>query len=126
MNDRPTAHKMLTIEQLERNILTDLREILLAADADIPDSHVDTNTQRFLTLCNQLGAVKLLGMSYPLLAVLNFVELLKYWHIKYDAATTTTVRRLRAPKQGTDTPPPSFATCIIKDISMFLFSFWTR
>jgi len=85
MNDSPTAHKMLAMEKPERNILTDLREILLAADTDIPSSHVDTTKQRFLTLCNQLGKVNLLGMSYPLLAVLKFVELLKYWHMKYDA-----------------------------------------
>ena len=85
MNDRPTAHKMLAMKQPEFNILTDRREILLAADTDIHSSHVDTTRQRFLTLCNQLGTVNLLGMSYPLLAVLNFVDLLKYWHMKYDA-----------------------------------------
>jgi hypothetical protein len=84
MNDSPTAHKMLAIEQPERNILTDLLELLLAADTDIPSSHVDTTRQRFLTLCNQLGTVNLLGMSYPLLAVLNVDDLLKYWHMKYD------------------------------------------
>jgi len=85
MNDRPTAQKMLAMEQPERNILTDLREILLAADTDIPSSHVDTTRQCLLMLCNQLCTVNLLGMSYPLLAVLNVVDLLKYWHMKYDA-----------------------------------------
>ena len=76
---------MVAIEQPERNNLTDLREILLAADTDIPSSHVDTIRQRFLTLCNQLDTVNILGMSYPLLEVLNVVDLLKYWHMKYDA-----------------------------------------
>jgi len=85
MNDRPTAHKMLAIEHLERNILTHLPEILLAADTNIPSSHVDTTRQLFLTLCNQLGTVNLLWMSYPLLAVLNIVDLLKYSHMKYEA-----------------------------------------
>jgi len=42
MNDRPTAHKMLAIEQSERNILSDLREILLAGVKGIPSMHVDT------------------------------------------------------------------------------------
>jgi len=85
MNDRPTSHKMLAMKQPERNILTDLREILLAADTDNSSSHVDTTRQSFLTLCNELGTLKLLVMSYPLLAVLNVVDLLKYWHMNYDA-----------------------------------------
>ena len=85
MNYRPTAHKVLAMEQPEHNILADLREILLAADTDIPSSHVDTTRQRFVTLCNQLGTVNILGMSYPLLAVINVGDLLKYWHMKYDA-----------------------------------------
>ena len=32
-----------------------------------------------------MGTIKLLGMSYPLLAVHNMVDLLKYWHMTYDA-----------------------------------------
>ena len=78
VNERPTEHKILATEQPERNILSDLREILPAMDTDIPSSHVDTTRQRFLTLCNQLGSVILLGISYPLLAVLNVVEQFKY------------------------------------------------
>ena len=35
MNDRPTAHKMLAIEQPERNILTDIREMVFSVDTDI-------------------------------------------------------------------------------------------
>jgi len=48
MNDRKTAHKMLDTEQPERNILMDLREILLAAKTDILSRHVATTRQRFL------------------------------------------------------------------------------
>jgi len=77
MNDRPTAHKMQAMDQPERNILKDLREILLAADTTIPSTLVESSKQRFLTLCNQLRKVNLFGMSYPLLAVLNVVELFK-------------------------------------------------
>jgi len=75
LNYRSTVHKMMVMEQPERNILTDLREILLAADTDIPSSHVDTTIQRSLTLCNQLSTVNILAISYPLLAVLNVVDL---------------------------------------------------
>jgi len=85
MNDRPTAHKMVAMDQPERNIFKDLREILLAADTTIPSTLVESTKQRFLTLCNQLSKVKLLGMTYPLLAVLKIVELLKNWHVKYAA-----------------------------------------
>ena len=81
----PTAHKKLAICQPERNILNDLRQIFLAVDMDIPTSHVETTKQRFITLCNTLRTVPLIGMSYPLLAVLNVVDVLKYWHMKYDA-----------------------------------------
>jgi len=84
MNDTTTAHKMLAMRLSERNILKALRQILLAADMDIPSTHVATTNQRYITLCNQLGTVKLLGMTYPLLAVLNVVDL-KYWHMTYDA-----------------------------------------
>jgi len=83
MDHPPTAHKMLAMCHPERNILKDLWQILLAADTDIPSSHVDRTRQRFLTLSNQLGKFNLFGMSYPLLAVLNFIQLLKYWHMKY-------------------------------------------
>jgi len=77
---------MLAMEHPEPDNLTDLREILLAADSEIPSSHVDKTRQRFLTLCNYLGTVKLLGISYRLPAVLNVVDLLKYWRMKYDPA----------------------------------------
>jgi len=90
MNDVPTAHKVLDICQPERKILTDLQQILLAADMDIPSSDVDTTRQRYITLCNQLRKVNLLGMSYPLLAVLNVVDLLRHWHMKYDAEFSQT------------------------------------
>jgi len=75
MNDVQTAHKMLDLCQQERNILTDLRQILLAADTDIPSSHVDTTRPRYITLCIQLDKVNLLRISYPMLAVLNVVNL---------------------------------------------------
>jgi len=78
MNDTTTAHKMLAMRLPKRNILKDLRETLLAADKDIPSTHAATTRQRYNTLCNQLGKIKLLGMSYPLFAVLNVVDLLKY------------------------------------------------
>ena len=55
MNDVPTAHRKLDLCQPVRNILTDLRLMLLAADMDIPSSHVDTTRQRYITLCNQLS-----------------------------------------------------------------------
>jgi len=51
---------------------------LVAADMDIPRSHLETTRQRYITLCNELDKVNLLGMSYPLLAVLNIVDFLKY------------------------------------------------
>jgi len=71
--------------QPERNILNDLRPILLAADMDIPSSVVETTRQRYITLCIQLGKFNLLRMCNPLPAVLNVVDLLKYWHMNYDA-----------------------------------------
>jgi len=77
MNDVTTAHKMLAMCQPERHFLNDLRQVLLAVDMDIPSSHVQTTRQRYITLCNQLVKVKLLGMSYLLLGVLNVVDLLK-------------------------------------------------
>ena len=125
MNDRPTAHKMLAVEQPERNILTDLREILLAAHTDIPSSHVDTTRQRFLTLGNQLGKVNLRGMSYPLLAVLNVVELLKYWHMKYDADDDDSSQ---TPCSQTESCHSSSAVCNIaprttRDVCMFSLIF---
>jgi len=60
-------------------------DLFLAADTDIPSAHIYPTRQRFLTLCNQLCKVNLLGLSYPLLAVLNVFELLKYWLMNYDA-----------------------------------------
>jgi len=85
MNDVVTAHKMLAMRLPERNILKDLRRILLAANEDIPSKHVETPGQRYNNLCTQFGKITLLGMSNPLLAVLNVVHLLKYWHMTYDA-----------------------------------------
>jgi len=71
--------------QNERDVLKNLRRILLAADTTIPSSHVETVKERSLTLCNTISTVPLIGMAYRLLAVLNFVELLRHWHMKYDA-----------------------------------------
>ena len=76
---------MLAMRLPERNILKDLRRILLAANEDTQSTHVGTPGQRYNMLCNKLGKITLLGMSYPLLAVLNVVDLLKYWHMTYDA-----------------------------------------
>jgi len=81
----PTAHKMLAMRQTERKFLNDLRQILLATDMDIPSSHVETIKQSFIALYNTVRTGPLIGMSYPLLGVLNVVDLLKYWHMKYDA-----------------------------------------
>jgi len=50
MNDTTTAHKMLDMRLPERNILKDLRRILLAADTDIPSTRVETVKQRYITL----------------------------------------------------------------------------
>jgi len=43
MDHTPKAHKMLAMWQPERNILKDLRRILLAADTDIPSTRLETN-----------------------------------------------------------------------------------
>ena len=111
MNYPPTAHKMLAMCLPETNILKHLRRILLSADTNIPSTFGETVKERYITLCNTLGTVPLIGMSYPLLAVLNVVDLLRYWH----KSTTPSVRRPRPPKQGADentrrrttaTPPP--------------------
>jgi len=64
---------MLAIDQPERKILKDIREIMLAAYTTFPSTFVESSKQRFLTLYNQLSKVNLFGMSYPLLAVLNVV-----------------------------------------------------
>jgi len=85
MDHPSTAHKMLAICQPKRNIVNDLRQILLAADVDIKSSHVEMTKHVFITLCNTVRTDPLKGMSYPLLDVLNVVDLLKYWHMKYDA-----------------------------------------
>jgi hypothetical protein len=61
----------------ERNILKDLRHILLAAHMHIPSRHVEISEKRYNTLCNQLGTITLLRMFYPMLAVLNVVDVLK-------------------------------------------------
>ena len=50
LNDVATAHKVLAMRLLERNISKDLRQILLAADEDIPSTHVETPRQRYITL----------------------------------------------------------------------------
>ena len=85
MNDVQTAHKMLDMCQQECNILTNLRQILLAANMNIPSSHVHTTRQRYITLCIQLDKFNQLWMSYPLLAVLSVVDLLRHWHMKHDS-----------------------------------------
>jgi len=74
MDDAATAHKMLSMRLPERNILKDQRQILLAANMDIPSRHVQTSKQRYNTLCNKLGTLTLLRMSYPMLAVLNVLD----------------------------------------------------
>jgi len=80
MNDRLTAHKMLAMDQPEREVLKDLRQILLAADTTIPSTRVESSKQSFLSRCNTIGSVPLIGMSYPLLDMLNVVDLLRSWH----------------------------------------------
>jgi len=85
MNDPPTAHKILAMCLPESVILKDLRRILLAAETTIPTTYVEMVNERYITLCNTLGTVPLKGTSYPLLAVLNVIDLLRYWHMKYDA-----------------------------------------
>ena len=57
MNDAATARKMLAMRLPERNILKDLRQILLAANSDIPIRHFEASKQRYNTLCNQLGTI---------------------------------------------------------------------
>ena len=49
MNDVTTAHMMLAMCRTERNILKDLRQILLTAVMDIPSSHVETTGQRYIS-----------------------------------------------------------------------------
>jgi len=88
MNDAATARKMLAMRLYERNILKDIRHILLAADMDKPSRHVETSKQRYNTLCNQLRSITLLGTSYPMIAVLNVVDVLKYWQMTYDGDST--------------------------------------
>jgi len=90
MKGTATAREMLAMRLPDRNILKDLRQILFAADSDIPSTHVETYKQRYNTLCNKLGTISLLGMSYPILAVLNVVDVLKYWHMAYDEEFPTT------------------------------------
>jgi len=82
MNDTTTAHAMLGIRLTERNILKDLRQILLSTDKGIPSTHVAT-ARRYNTLSKKLCKIKLLGMSYLLFAVINLVELRKYWYMSY-------------------------------------------
>jgi len=84
----PTAHKMLAMDQPEREVLKDLRRILQAADTTIPSTRVESSKQRFLTLCNSIGNVLLIGMSYPLLAVLNVVDLLRSRHGAREASSS--------------------------------------
>jgi len=85
MNDAATAYKMLAMRLPECNILKNLRQILFATDMDIPSTHVGTSEQRYNTLCKQLCTITLFRMYYPMLAVLNVVDLLKYWHMTFDA-----------------------------------------
>ena len=85
MNDLPTAHKMLAMCEPERDVLKDLRQVLLAADTTIPSSHVATVNDCYIMLCNTLVTISSIGMAYPLLAAINVVDLLSYWHMKYNA-----------------------------------------
>ena len=48
----PTSHQMLAMYTPEPNALTDLREVLLAADSNIPSTRVESIEQRFFTLSN--------------------------------------------------------------------------
>jgi len=77
-----TAHNMLAMRVTKRNNLKNLRRILLAENEDISSTHMDTPGQCYNMLCTQLGKITLLGTSYPLIALLNVVELLKYWHTR--------------------------------------------
>ena len=85
----------------------------------------DTTRQRFLTLCNQLGKVNLRGMSYPLLAVLNVVELLKYWHMKYDADDDDSSQTPCSQTGRCHSSPAvcNIAPCTIRDVCMFSLIF---
>jgi len=74
----------------EQNILKELRRILLAADTDIRSTRVEKVKQRYIALCNQSGNILLIGISYPLLAVLNVLDRTKYWHMTYDADISET------------------------------------
>jgi len=58
MNDITIAHEMLAMRLPERNILKDLRQILLVAVKYISSTRVATTRQRYNRLCNQLGTVK--------------------------------------------------------------------
>jgi len=90
MNNRPTAHKMLAMGQPEREVLKELRRILLAADTTKSSSHVQTVQERYITLCNTISKVPLIGMVFPLLAVLNVVDLLRSWHGADEASFSQT------------------------------------
>jgi len=95
MNDRPTPHKMLSMDQPEQDILKDLRRILLAADTTIPSTGVESAKQRFLTLCNTIGTVPLIAMS----SAASCVE---------GGRPGTILARSRRPlRQGAYTPPTS-------------------
>jgi len=52
INHVVTAYKMLDMRLPERNILKDLRRILLAANEDTQSTHVGTPGQRYNKLCN--------------------------------------------------------------------------
>ena len=85
MDDPTTSHKILAMRLSEINILKYLGRILLAAHTDIPSTRVETVKQPYITLCNSLGTIPLIGMSYTLVAVLSVVEHSKYWHMTYEA-----------------------------------------
>jgi len=97
MNDPPSAQKCWAFV-FPRNVLKNLRLILLAADTTIPSTYVEMVNERDIALCNTLGTVPLIGMSYPLLAVLKLIDLLRYSHMNYDAEFS----QLRPPRQGAD------------------------
>ena len=70
--------------------IEDLWQILLVANSDNPSRELVTSKQRYNTLCIQLGTISLLGMYYTILAVLNVVDVLKYWQMAYDEEDSTT------------------------------------
>jgi len=91
MDDIATTQNMLAMRLRERNFLKDLRRYLIAAETDIPTTRVEKGKQREITLCKQCGTLPSIGMSYPLLAVLNILEILKHLHMTCDALSSEAI-----------------------------------